>query len=104
MERRPRDHDQRPIVGTQDDSADYGATFDALNIWDLSIKWSATSDSFPRVSRAQLPTAPFDSIFPCARRRPATACREPGIVNTAQYLDILSYRQRPTWRLSLSEL
>ena len=25
-----------PIVGTQDDdAADYGATFDALNIWDL---------------------------------------------------------------------
>ena len=26
--------------------------------------------------------------------------REPGVTNPAQYLDILSYRQRPTWRLA----
>ena len=25
---------------------------------------------------------------------------QPGITNPAQYLDILSYRQRPTWRLA----
>ena len=30
-----------PIVGTQDDDAGYGATFDALNIWELTVKWKA---------------------------------------------------------------
>jgi hypothetical protein len=96
--RRPEDHDSAPIVGTQDDSADYGATFDALNIWELSIKWSAHPTASITLA-AQLETAPFDSIYPCA---PDTrdCLPEPGIVNPAQYLDILSYRQRPTWRLA----
>ncbi len=30
-----------PIIGTQDDDADYGATSDALNIWELFIKWNS---------------------------------------------------------------
>ena len=50
-------------------------------------------------SKTQLPTAPFDSIFPCAPT--ARDCLpQPGIVNPDQFLDILSYRQRPTWRLA----
>lgn len=86
------------LVGTQDDSADYGATFDALNIWELSVKWSAHPTASLSLA-TQLPTAPFDSIYPC--RPTARDCLpEPGIVNPAQYLDILSYRQRPTWRLA----
>src|SRR5437773_12140380 len=36
--RRPIDGAPAPIVGTQDDNADYGATFDALNIWELSVQ------------------------------------------------------------------
>jgi hypothetical protein len=96
--RRPIDGAPAPIVGTQDDSADYGATFDALNIWELSIKWSAHPTA-SLILAAQLPTAPFDSIYPCAPT--ARDCLpEPGIVNPAQYLDILSYRQRPTYRLA----
>jgi hypothetical protein len=96
--RRPIDGAPAPIVGTQDDSADYGATFDALNIWELSIKWSANPTASIALA-TQLPTAPFDSIYPCAPD--ARDCLpEPGIVNPAQYLDILSYRQRPTWRLA----
>ena len=99
--RRPIDHDPAPIVGTQDDSADYGATFDALNIWELSIKWSAHPTA-SLILAAQLPTAPFDSIFPCVGIPGVSrdCLPEPGIVNPAQYLDILSYRQRPTWRLA----
>jgi len=96
--RRPRDRESAPIVGTQDDSADYGATFDALNIWELSIQWSAHPTA-SLVLAAQLPTAPFDSIYPCAPTS-RDCLPEPGIVNPAQYLDILSYRQRPTWRLA----
>src|SRR6266496_5438531 len=31
-----------PLVGTQDDGAGYGATLDALNVWDLRVKWRST--------------------------------------------------------------
>ena len=98
--KQPKEDAAIPIVGTQDDdaSAVYGGTFDALNVWDLRIKWNANPQA-SLVLAAQLPTAPFDSIFPCAPT--ARDCiPEPGITNPAQYLDILSYRQRPTWRLA----
>jgi hypothetical protein len=88
-----------PIVGTQDDNADYGATFDALNIWELSVKWQA-NPSASIVLKTQLPVASFDSIFPCAPT--ARDCLpQPGVpVGDARDLDILSYRQRPTFRLA----
>ena len=86
--RRPIDGAPAPIVGTQDDAAGYGATFDALNIWELSIKWSAHPTASITLA-AQLPTAPFDSIYPCAPTS-RDCLPEPGIVNPAQYLDILS--------------
>ena len=87
-----------PLVGTQDDNSDYGATFDALNIWDLRVKWKATPDASLEL-KTQLPTAAFDSIFPCAPTS-RDCLPQPGITNPAQFLDILSYRQRPTWRLA----
>jgi len=87
-----------PIVGTQDDGAFYGATFDALNIWELDVHWDAVSEASLELA-AQLPVASFDSIFPCAPTS-RDCLPQPGIVNPAQYLDILSYRQRPTWRLA----
>jgi len=94
---KPKNDVPAPIVGTQDDGAGYGATFDALNIWELDVKWRST----PKASLAlktQLPVAAFDSIFPCG---PSRGCiPQPGITNPDQYLDILSYRQRPTWRLA----
>jgi hypothetical protein len=96
---KPKTDTAIPIVGTQDDDADYGATFDALNIWDLFIKWRST----PIASLAlntQLHTASFDSIFPCSPT--ARDCLpQPGVpVGDARDLDILSYRQRPTFRLA----
>jgi len=96
--RRPIDGAPAPIVGTQDDAAGYGATFDALNIWELSINWSAKPTASIALA-AQLPTAPFDSIYPCAPTS-RDCLPEPGIVDSAQFLDILSYRQRPTFRLA----
>jgi len=30
-----------PVFGTRDDGDPYGATSDALNIWDLSIQWKS---------------------------------------------------------------
>ena len=95
---KPKQDAKIPIIGTQDDGGPYGATFDALNIWDLDVKWRATPTA-SLVLNTQLPVAPFDSVFPCAPT--ARGCLpQPGIVNPAQYLDILSYRQRPTWRLA----
>jgi hypothetical protein len=95
---RPESDWPAPIIGTQDDGGPYGATFDALNIWEFLVKWESTPDA-SLVLATQLPVAPFDSIFPCAPT--ARDCLpQPGITNPAQYLDILSYRQRPTWRLA----
>jgi len=97
-----------PIVGTQDDNASYGATFDALNIWDLSVKWRSTPVASLTL-KAQLPVASFDSIFPCGVVPSTTpdvpptgrdCLPEPGITDGSRFLDILSYRQRPTFRLA----
>jgi hypothetical protein len=96
--KQPKEAAAIPIVGTQDDGGGYGADFDAVNIWDLKIHWQANPVA-SLVLNTQLPTAPFDSVFPCAPT--ARDCLpQPGIVNPAQFLDILSYRQRPTWRLA----
>jgi hypothetical protein len=96
--RRPIDGAPAPIVGTQDDGGPYGATFDALNIWELSVKWRSTPIASLTL-KTQLPVASFDSIFPCAPTS-RDCLPQPGITNPAQYLDILSYRQRPTFRLA----
>ena len=100
---KPKNDATIPIVGTQDADANYGATFDALNIWDLSVKWRATPDA-SLVLSTQLPTAPFDSIFPCGGHTGQTSrdcLPQPGVAATANnLLDILSYRQRPTFRLA----
>ena len=95
---KPKTDTAIPIVGTQDDNADYGATFDAINIWDLLIKWRSTPIASLELN-TQLPTASFDSIFPCAPTS-RDCLPQPGITDPNQYLDILSYRQRPTFRLA----
>ena len=95
-----------PLVGTQDDGASYGATFDALNIWELNVKWLANPVASLTL-KTQLPVASFDSIFPCGPAGPPGSgltgrdcLPQPGIAPTANNrLDILSYRQRPTFRL-----
>ena len=96
--RRPQAQAAAPIVGSQDDGGGYGGTVDALNVYDLAVQWQAN----PIASLSgpiELATAPFDSIFPCAPT--ARDCLpQPGIANPAQYLDILSYRQRVTHRLA----
>ncbi len=92
-----------PLVGTQDDNASYGATFDALNIWELNVKWLANPVA-SLVLKTQLPVASFDSIFPCglfAGQTSRDCLPQPGVSPTANnLLDILSYRQRPTFRLA----
>jgi len=95
--RRPPDGAAAPIFGTQDDDYVYGAPFDAINVWELSVLWN----SKPRASltfAAQLPVASFDSNFPCGPSRGCLA--QPGITNPDQWVDVQSYRQRPTHRLA----
>ena len=95
---KPKSATAIPLVGTQDGGGGYGATFDALNIWNLVVTWRSTPIASLSLE-AQLPVAAFDSIFPCAPTS-RDCLPQPGIVDPAQYLDILSYRQRPTWRLA----
>src|SRR5437899_874691 len=101
--RMPANGAPAPLVGTQDDNASYGATFDALNIWELSVKWQANPIASINL-KTQLSVASFVSIFPCNPNPPVTNSRDclpqPGITDPRQYLDILSYRQRPTFRLA----
>jgi hypothetical protein len=87
-----------PIIGTQDNNAFYGAAFDALNIWELDVKWRSTPTASIAL-KTQLPVAAFDSIYPCAPSS-RDCLPQPGVNNPTHYLDILSYRQRPTWRLA----
>lgn len=93
--RQPNDHSPDLFVGTMDDGGPLGAPFDALNVFQFSLEWSAhPTASFTLAT--QLPVAQFDSIFPCS---PGTrSCiSQPGTTNK---LDVLSYRQRPTFRLA----
>ncbi len=92
-----------PIVGTQDDGAGYGAASDALNIWELAVQWNARIRP-PRWCSSRSCRSPRSTRSSRARRRAATVSRRPGITDPDQYLDILSYRQRPTYPARLPEL
>jgi len=96
--RRPQNGSPAPIFGTQDDGHPYGAAFDALNVFELDVKWKATPSATLTLA-AQLPVASFDSVFPCAPTS-RDCLPQPGIANPAQFLDVLSYRQRPMHRLA----
>ncbi len=83
------------FVGTMNVSAFYGAPFDALNVFQFSLAWSANpTASFTLAT--QLPVAQFDSLFPCSPGS-RNCIPQPGTTNK---IDILSYRQRPTFRLA----
>lgn len=91
----PRGGAAAPIVGTMDDDGPYKAPFDALNIYDLSIRWGKTPTASLTLN-TQMPVAPFNSTFPCAPTS-RQCIPQPG---TTRKIDILSYRQRPTFRLA----
>ena len=96
---KPKTDTAIPIVGTQDDDWVYGATADRLNIWDLRVKWRSTPTASLEL-KTQLAVTPFDSNFPCGALGARDCLPEPGITDRAQFLDVLSYRQRPTHRLA----
>jgi hypothetical protein len=95
---KPKNDAPALIVGTQDDNAAYGAPSDALNLWELRVQWNSTPTASLSLA-TQLATAPFDSVFPCVPTS-RDCLPQPGITSSSQYLDILSYRQRPTYRLA----
>jgi hypothetical protein len=94
--RRPPAGSPNYFVGTMDDGAFYGAPFDAINVFQYSVAWSAHPTASFGLA-AQLPVAQFDSIFPCRPPSSRNCIDQPGTNNK---IDILSYRQRPTWRLA----
>jgi hypothetical protein len=88
-----------PVIGTQDDNGPYGATLDALNVWEFDVHWNATATASVNFA-AQIPVAAFDSAFPCVGGPGSRDCLpQPGITNPAQFLDYLD-RQRPLHRLA----
>jgi hypothetical protein len=85
------------IVGSMDDGGGDHAPFDALNMFHLNVDWnnpSAATFTFVK----HVPIVEYDTIYPCAPTS-RDCLPQPGITNPAQFLDILSYRQRPIWRL-----
>jgi hypothetical protein len=94
--RRPPAGSPNYIVGTQDDEGPYGAPFDAINVFKMFVSWGTTPTaafSGPET----VPVAEFDSDFPCDPPGTRNCIPQPG---TTQKIDILSYRQRPIWRLA----
>ncbi|HYP39168.1 MAG TPA: hypothetical protein VEX13_02310, partial [Chloroflexia bacterium] len=81
------------FVGTQDNDA--GAASDAILLYKFHVDWANTANS-TFTGPTLIPTAPFDSIFPCTPGS-RDCIPQPG---TSAKLDILSYRQRPTFRLA----
>ncbi len=80
-------------MGTMDNDASYGAPYDAINLFEFHVDWNNPNNStFQFITSLQ--TAPFDSIYPCSGR---SCIPQPG---TSNRLDILSYRQRPLFRLA----
>jgi hypothetical protein len=88
------------FVGTQDDDAQYGAPFDAINIFQFFVSWgrSPTAAFF---QSAQIPVAEFDTTFPCTPPGSRNCIPQP---DTGQKIDSLTRRQRPIWRLAYRNL
>lgn len=81
------------FVGSMDQGGPYSAPADALNLFKFNVDWVTPANSTFTFAN-QLNIAAFDTIFPCSGR---SCIPQPG---TTIRLDILSYRQRPTFRLA----
>lgn len=81
------------VVGTRDNGV--GQPADALTVYKFHVDWANTANS-TFTGPTVIPIAEFDSIFPCTPNS-RSCIAQPG---TTAKLDILSYRQRPTFRLA----
>ncbi|HUF38950.1 MAG TPA: hypothetical protein VMN57_10535 [Anaerolineales bacterium] len=83
------------FLGSMDNGGPYGAPQDALTLWHFVADWVTPGNSSFTLEET-LPIADYDTIFPCSPT--SRACiPQPG---TSQKIDILSYRQRPIFRLA----
>ncbi len=83
------------FVGSMDNGGPYGAPQDALTLWKFTADFTTPANS-TFVLANTIPIAAYDTIFPCAPGG-RDCIPQP---NTGNKVDILSYRQRPLWRLA----
>jgi hypothetical protein len=84
------------FVGSMDNGGGYGAPQDALTLWKFHADFAMPGNSTFTLANT-LPVAAFDSVYPCTPAGSRACIPQPG---TGNKIDILSYRQRPTWRLA----
>ncbi|MCB1607413.1 MAG: hypothetical protein KDI71_10605 [Xanthomonadales bacterium] len=82
----PPDPDKSFYIGAMDDGGPYGATQDALAIWEFDVDFATPTNS-TFILTDVLPISPYDTQFPCSGRRCIPQPTQPAV-------DILSYRQR----------
>jgi uncharacterized repeat protein (TIGR01451 family) len=83
------------FMGSMDNGGPYGAPQDALTLWKFHVDWVTPGNSSFTLA-STITVDPFDSIFPCSPGS-RNCIPQPG---TSNKIDILSYRQRPMWRLA----
>jgi hypothetical protein len=95
----PPPHSPEYFLGTMDAGHPTdGAPFDGINFFEASIDWKKPANSTFALTK-QIAIANFDTVFPCVGPFGSRDCIPQPNVDPTRYLDILSYRQRPTWRL-----
>jgi hypothetical protein len=82
-------------LGSMDNGGPYGAPADALTLWKFTANF-ANPPASTFVLANTIPIAAYDTIFPCSPTS-RNCIPQPGTTNK---VDILSYRQRPMWRLA----
>ena len=95
---KPKDGRRDPIVGTQDDGGRLRRDLRRAEHLGLDVKWNANPRRRSRCRATADGRVRLD--LPVRADRSRDCLPQPGITNPNQYLDILSYRQRPTWRLA----
>ena len=83
------------FVGSMDNGGPYGAPQDALTLWKFHVDFTTPALSTFTLANT-LPIAAYDTMFPCSPTS-RNCIPQPGTTNK---VDILSYRQRPLWRLA----
>lgn len=83
-------------MGSMDNGGPYGAPQDALTLWKFHADFAVPANSTFALTNT-LPVTAFDSIYPCTPAGSRSCIPQPG---TTAKIDILSYRQRPLWRLA----
>jgi hypothetical protein len=84
------------FAGTMDQGGPYGAPQDAITWWKFHVDFITPANSTFTMTNT-IPVAPFTSVMPAPCSSTRQCVPQPG---TANKIDHLGYRQRPTWRLA----